>query len=343
MPKDENAILYGDFAAATFKTMNRLFADLLPVTAKAEAYARSSSPILIESSAGLELELLAQSIHNAGNRKSKPFIITSISGMDEEQQEQLLFGNMRLGQHGAILDANQGTLMIQGIDKLTLPLQSQLARIIRLRRIPSQSDLSKYKHVDIRIIASTSKNLTELRKNFLFRSDLLFALKALRLRIPPLKDRPNDILNMLEFYFNDYNIKYRTHHSLSENAKNMILHYSWQGNVAQLQAFCERMILTAEHRVISSAYIEQLLHELYIEDSGIYDFAYSDTGSPEAANIVNDRINSLEIKTDTDPYKDLIIQTLRKFHGNRKLTAKDLHISTTTLWRKIRKYGIDSV
>lgn len=356
MENDDNSMLYGDFAAATFSLIDRLFTDLLPITKKARIFSLSDSPILIESGAGLEPEMLAQSIHNHSNRKSKPFIILSISGMTEQQQENLLFGNIRLGHRGAILDANMGTLMIQGIDKLTLPLQSRLAMVIRSKRIQVGSDMSKYKHVDIRIIATTSKNLTDLRQHFLFRSDLLFTLKALRLRIPPLRERPNDIMNMLDFYLDEYNKRYRLHHSISEAARKTILQYSWQGNVAQLQSFCERMILTAENRVISAEYIKGLIHELYIEDSGIFDLKEKNFEVKNGREEKTLNSSSKEKPSDffiggsdydtnnpspNDPYKNLIVEILKKNHGSRKLSARELNVSTTTLWRKIKKYNIE--
>ena len=358
-------LLHGDPAVANFDMLEKLFVDLRPELDKARVYARSSSPVLIEAGAGPELEMLAQAIHNGSDRKGQSYAFISLSGTTNEDQNRLLFGDPRMNRQGAILDSNHGTLMIQGIDKLTLPMQSQLARVIRTKRVMSQTNYSQYRYVDVRIIGCTSKNLTKLRNQFLFRSDLLFTFRALRLRIPKLKDRPNDVTNMLDFYFNDFNAQYKTHHTLTKNARDIIINYPWESTISQLSAFCERMILTAPESTINGAYVSSLLEELYEQDSAIYDSVPSDeekireevlprslsdhfeaSGSKTLTTSKNsDRFYTQDITgavpENNDVYRDLIVRCLRENKGNRKLTAAQLGISTTTLWRKLKYYHLD--
>ena len=130
-------LLHGDPAVATFDMLEHLFVDLKPELEKARLYARSSSPVLIEASAGPELEMIGQAIHNGSDRKGKSYAVISLSGLTNEDQNRILFGDPRMGREGALMDCNHGTLMIQGIDKLTLPMQSQLARVIRTKRVAS--------------------------------------------------------------------------------------------------------------------------------------------------------------------------------------------------------------
>lgn len=351
----DTALLQGDPAIASFDMLEKLFINLQPEIKKARVYAKSSSPVLIEASAGPELEMLAQAIHNGSQRKGGSYAVISLSGTSNEEQLRLLFGDPKTGRQGAILDCNHGTLMIQGIDKLTLPVQSQLARVMRTKRVMNQSNYSQYRYVDIRIIASTSKNLTALRNQFLFRSDLLFTLRALRIRIPKLKDRPDDIRNMLDFYFQDFNRRYSTRHILSEQALETIVGYSWDSNIMQLAAFCERMILTAPETIIGSDYVKQLFIELYESDSALYDRtspSVSADGSLCEGNaeeygnvpVINEHpLSSFlpNVPESNDVYRDILLACLRKNRGSRKLTAKELGISTTTLWRKIRYYHLD--
>lgn len=364
----EMVLLHGDPAVATFDMMEELFVDLRPEIQKARMYAKSDSPVLIEASAGPELEMLAQAIHNGSDRKGKPYAVISLSGTTNEEQKHVLFGDPKRGLQGAILDCNHGTLMIQGIDKLTLPMQSQLARVLRTKRVMNQVNVSQYRYVDVRFICSTSKNLTELRNQFLFRSDLLFTLRALRVRIPKLKSRPSDIRNMLDFYFNDFDRKYGSKHTLTENAWNTILNYPWDSNILQLSAFCERMLLTAPKQVIHTAYVKELFSELYENDSGIYDRTDADSedninyieafGNPAASDSGNQDLSSTSHKGDSkgepiqpsllpnipesnDIYRDLIVACLRQNNGNKKATAKQLGISTTTLWRKLQYYHLN--
>ncbi len=375
-------LLHGDPAVATFEMLEHLFVDLKPELEKAKLYARSSSPVLIEASAGPELEMIGQAIHNGSDRKGKSYAVISLSGLTNEDQNRILFGDPRMGREGAIMDCNHGTLMIQGIDKLTLPMQSQLARVIRTKRVASQTNFSQYRYVDIRIIGTTSKNLTELRNQFLFRSDLLFTFRALRLRIPKLKNRPHDVENMLDFYFNDYNREYGMHHTLTAHARETIIHYSWDSNIMQLNAFCERLVLTAPDVQIHTGYVQALLAELYEQDSAIYaaetkehpvedslehhraisqkQMAWmSAEDSPERRRALHfsslSEVDSLPSGTDpldpstllphtpesNDIYRDLLVACLRKNGGNRKKTAQELGISTTTLWRKIRYYHLE--
>ena len=252
--------------------------------------------------------------------------------------------------------------MIQGIDKLTLPMQSQLARVIRTKRVASQTNFAQYRYVDVRIIGTTSKNLTELRNQFLFRSDLLFTFRALRIRIPKLKNRPHDIENMLEFYFNDYNREYGMHHTLTAHARETILHYPWDSNIMQLSAFCERLVLTAPEVMIHTGYVQALLSELYEQDSAIYAtentippvdspglqrvFAHASLTEVDSmpSPVAEKHYSSSLLPTtpeSNDIYRDLLVACLRKNNGNRKLTAQELGISTTTLWRKIRYYHLE--
>ncbi len=370
-------LLHGDPAVATFEMLEHLFVDLKPELEKAKLYARSSSPVLIEASAGPELEMIGQAIHNGSDRKGKSYAVISLSGLTNEDQNRILFGDPRMGREGALMDCNHGTLMIQGIDKLTLPMQSQLARVIRTKRVTSQTNFAQYRYIDVRIIGTTSKNLTELRNQFLFRSDLLFTFRALRLRVSKLKKRPHDVENMLDFYFNDFNREYEMHHTLTPHARETIIHYPWDSNIMQLSAFCERLVLTAPDIVIHTGYVQSLLAELYEQDSAIYvtENSASMEGStaqesPVLRHILNHaslsevdsmpsstrpNVGTSSIHPETNApsallphipesnniYRDLLVACLRKNNGNRKQTAQELGISTTTLWRKIRYYHLE--
>ncbi len=327
-------LLKGNVALATFETMGEAFPDLRPVFERAKTYALSPSPMLIEAIYGPELEMLAQSIHNQSIRKNGPFLTVSLSGLTEQQQDVVLFGNPKTGERGALMDANHGTLVIHAIDKMPLWLQFQLVKVIRTKRVEYGASRSQVRSVDVRIISTTGKNLSMLRKNFQFRSDLLFMLKALRLRIPSLKERPRDVEVLLDTFVRDFSRQYSSYHVLSDGAKKAIMDYSWEGNVIQLQAFCERMILTVQRRTISEEYVKGLLQELYKQDSGIFD-------EPAELSFETENGEHLFPKEEGDPIRSLIAATLKKHGGSRKKTAAELKMSTTTLWRKMKEYGLE--
>ena len=306
--------------------------DLRKVVELAKIYAQSSSPILIEAVAGPEVEAITQGIHNYSMRRNGPFINISVSGMNQEQQERILFGDYEEGHlyTGAILDAHNGTLVIQGIDKLTLPNQYQLIQFIRSKRLVRNYNMKNVQIIDTRIIVCSAKNLTSLKNQFLFRSDLYFTLKSLRLRVPSLRDRKEDVAYLLDTFTAKYMEQYSRYHIMTPGAKRALLEYPWEGNSIQLQAFCERMILTVGRRSITEEYVRGLLKELYQTDSGIYE------------SHVDVEIVQENEENDEDPMYVLLSKTLTKYSGNRTLTAKELKMSTTTLWRKMKKYGLDS-
>ena len=303
--------------------------DLRRVVELAKIYAQSSSPILIEAVSGPELEAITHGIHNYSMRRNGPFITISVSGMNQEQQERALFGDNDLYK-GAIWDANNGTLVIQGVDKLTLPNQYQLIQFIRSKHLVRNYNTKDVQIIDTRIIVCSAKNLTLLKNQFLFRSDLYFTLKSLRLRIPSLKERKEDVAYLLDTFVAQYMEQYSRYHIMTPGAKRTLLEYPWEGNSIQLQAFCERMILTVRRRSITEEYVRGLLKELYHTDSGIYE---SDV---EVKVVQEDEENN------EDPMYVLLSKTLTKYSGNRTLTAKELKMSTTTLWRKMKKYGLDN-
>lgn len=326
----EKQFLSGHVAQATFEDISKTMKGLRKPIELAKLYALSSSPILIQALSGPELDIITQGIHNYGMRKNGPFIMINMAGLSQNQQYHTLFGNPEKKEYGALLNADHGTLVIQSIDKLTLPIQYHLIKAVRTRRITAQSNPANFQIFDTRIIACTAKNLTELRRQFLFRSDLYFTLNSLSLRIPNLKERPEDAGYLLSTYTKQYMQQYSRYHVLTPRARQILLDYPWDGNSIQLQTFCERMILTAQSRTISEEYVCSLLDELYHKDNSIY---------AEAAVEIPESDEDLDIFSD--PMYELIVKTLKKHNGSRKQAARELMISTTTLWRKMKKYGLD--
>ncbi len=324
----EKQFLYGHVAHATFDDIEETMKGLSPLVDRAKLFALSSSPMLIESLSGPELELMTQSIHNYSMRKNGPFITINLAGMDAAQQTSILFGNQKNREKGVILAADNGTLVIRSIDKLTLPLQYNFIRAIRSKRLEFNSSISEAKSFDTRIIACTSKNLYQLRNEYKFRTDLFFTLNSLHLKIPNLKDRPEDVSNLITTYVKQYTQQYGRYHVISPRAKELLLHYPWEGNAIQLQYFCERMILTAQSRTITEEYIQSLIDELYHPAEDLYNLPLREKA-----------VHPLPTPSE-NVMRDLIVNTLKKHRGSRKLTAKELKMSTTTLWRRMKEYGL---
>ena len=328
--------LKGYVAYGTFDDINKNQKGMRKVVEMAQLYAQSSSPMLIEAISGPELETITQGIHNYSMRKNGPFIMINMAGLTQDQQMWTLFGSYNdstgVSEPGAILEAHRGTLVIQGIDKLTLSSQYNLARVIRTKRLPRSRRMDDTQMIDTRIIACTAKNLTELRRNFQFRSDLYFTLKALRLKIPNLKDRREDVEYLLDLFTKKYMEQYSRYHVMTAGARKTLLEYPWEGNNIQLEAFCERMILTVGKRTITEEYVRDLLDELYHKDASIY-----------AASLAEEQrmIEEYPRYREDDSEAARLRELLKKYNGNRTLTAKELGISTTTLWRRMKKLEND--
>ncbi len=321
----------GKWVCRTFDDINKNMKNLQEIVVQAKLFAKSSSPILIEGVSGTEMEMICEGIHSYSNRKNGPYFMINITGMDDEQQSRVLFGDCSGGHKevGVIEKANGGTLVIGSINKLTLQNQYKLVQYIRNKVLPDMGKQESYV-VDTRIIVYSLRSLSALRKTFAFRSDLYFMLKSLKLRIPSLKERPSDVACLLEEYTQEYMKLYERYHVVMAGAKKVLLEYPWDGNSMQLKAFCERMILTANKRNITEEYVRNLLAELYGGDEDKEDKNSGITEQEQGAE-----------KSEEDPYVKLLDQTLRKYNGNRSLTAKELRMSTTTLWRKMKKYGLD--
>lgn len=294
----------------------------------AKIYAQSSSPILVESRSGEEAELFCQSIHNYSQRKYGPYVVINMSSISKEQQIHALFGitsaELDKNQPGALVKANDGTLVIRGFDKLTMLAQHYLLCVIRKKRFGiSYVENESMQRVDTRIIACTSKELKEFVGDGHMKKELYYMLKAFCITLPDAALRKKDLEIQLDSYYRKYLEKYSRYHVLTQDAKERILNFSWDNNDIQLESFCERMILTAGKRKLSAEYVQYLLDSLY-------------DLTPEGN--VDERT---EIPVIEQKKKQEIQDTLLKYNGNRMMTAKTLGISTSTLWRYIKKYHIN--
>lgn len=288
----------------------------------AKIYALSKSPILIYGETGTEKELFAQSIHNNSSYRNGPFLSVNCSGIDEKAQIATLFGSQSESgvlKKGALEMANYGTLLIRDIENLCPVCQYRLIRLLQYK-VFMPNDIEETKILDIRIIVTSHKNLAYQVKQGNFREDLYYLLSSMTLQIPPLRQRKEDVLYLLEQSLTRFNQVYTKYITLSQGAKAVLCEYDWEGNVLQLERFCERLVLTARKRVVDEVQVKELLTELYptirLEHGEEKLVVYQ---SPEAVKIT---------------------EILEKCHGNRNQAASELGISTTTLWRKMKKYGI---
>lgn len=286
-------------------------------------YALSKNPVLICGEDGTDKEKLAQCIHNNSSYKAGPFVAVNCSGMTEQMQVDRLFGNPDAEDEsmkkGALAIGDHGTIVISEIEKLSLLCQYRLYRAIRYDSL-IQNDLERSQTLDNRIIAVTGADLYQYVEQGRFRQDLYYLLNSLTVEIPPLRKRPQDIRAIVEDCRVRFTKRYARFPKIAEDAMEALAGFGWQGNEIQLESFCERLFLTSPKKMITSDYVYFLLDTLYPVKERI-----SEDGTtviyqhPEAARLT---------------------ELLEKHQGNRSAVAKELGISTTTLWRRMKKYGV---
>ena len=286
-------------------------------------YALSKNPVLICGEDGTDKEKLAQCIHNNSSYKAGPFVAVNCSGMTEQMQVDRLFGNPDAEDEsmkkGALAIGDHGTIVISEIEKLSLLCQYRLYRAIRYDSL-IQNDLERSQTLDNRIIAVTGADLYQYVEQGRFRQDLYYLLNSLTVEIPPLRKRPQDIRAIVEDCRVRFTKRYARFPKIAEDAMEALAGFGWQGNEIQLESFCERLFLTSPKKTITSDYVYFLLDTLYPVKERI-----SEDGTtviyqhPEAARLT---------------------ELLEKHQGNRSAVAKELGISTTTMWRRMKKYGV---
>lgn len=286
-------------------------------------YALSKNPVLICGEDGTDKEKLAQCIHNNSSYKAGPFVAVNCSGMTEQMQVDRLFGNPDAEDEsmkkGALAIGDHGTIVISEIEKLSLLCQYRLYRAIRYDSL-IQNDLERSQTLDNRIIAITGADLYQYVEQGRFRQDLYYLLNSLTVEIPPLRKRPQDIRAIVEDCRVRFTKRYARFPKIAEDAMEALAGFGWQGNEIQLEAFCERLFLTSPKKTITSDYVYFLLDTLYpVKEKISEDGTTVIYQHPEAARLT---------------------ELLEKHQGNRSAVAKELGISTTTLWRRMKKYGV---
>ncbi|CUX60898.1 Arginine utilization regulatory protein RocR [Clostridium sp. C105KSO15] len=286
----------------------------------AKLFALSEKAVLIEGEAGTEKRLLAQSIHNAGLQKDGPFVALSCDGLGEEGQFDMIFGDK-----GAVIQAKGGSLLLEEVQCLTRANQYRLCQLVRYKNRLGKDGM-KYPGADVRVMVTTDVSLSKLAEAGAIREDLYYLFSGLMVRIPPLRERKEDLERKLMESFRGCCEYYSKFHVMTHGARKLLLDYSWEGNLFQVESFCERLILTANKRNINEDFAEQILKELY----------------PRPLEMGREEVRGEFAWEKPVPEEAVkITETLLRFGGNREETAKSLGISKATLWRKRKKYHLE--
>ncbi len=290
--------------------------------------AEVDSSVLILGETGVGKEMAARAIHSRSERKKKPFVAVNCGALPETLLESELFGHVKGAFTGAVSEriglfreADGGTLFLDEVGDLSGPLQVKLLRALQEREIRPVGGDKSYP-VDVRIITATNRDLGELVAQGIFRNDLYYRIAVIPLLIPPLRERTDDVLALVEHFMKKHRRKGKDLlPRLNHAAQRQLLEYSWPGNIRELENAIEHALAMARGPAITP---EELPVRVVTSHPG-------DSMKKERATLLQ---KSIEAE------KTAIIDALHRNNGSRTRTARDLGISRATLWRKITMYNL---
>ena len=289
------------------------------ITSRAAA---SDASILITGENGTGKELIARQIHLQSSRSESNFIGLDIGSINEALFESEMFGHKK----GAFTDAHrdhtgrfelasEGTLFLDEISNLSMHLQAKLLRVLEENCITPVGS-GRIRPIDIRLISASNRDLQEMIRSNVFREDLYFRINTIEIRIPPLRERLDDIPLLLDYFLRKFEQKYsRTRHSISGKALDALKHYRWPGNIRELKHMCEKAVI--------------------MNDSGILEA--EDFFLPHLPHVQG---NLERGTTLAELERNAIMKALEKFNGNISRTASHLGITRSTLYSKMEKHDL---
>lgn len=300
-----------------------------------KSVASTEAKVLIYGETGTGKELIAWALHHNSNRKGKPYIKLNCASIPSELLESELFGHTKGAYTGAYTDhkgkfqmADGGTLFLDEIGDMDLNLQAKMLRALQEGEIEVIGERESRK-VDVRIVSATNKNLEFLVQEGKFREDLYHRLNVVRISVPPLRERQEDILPLAYHFLKQNNEKYnRQVLTIHQQAESYLLNYSWPGNVRELQNVMEKLVIFAKSNKVTLNDIPK---------------AFDTTKNFKTPFSVSEDDNHiLELKEAVDKFKkQYIIHVLQKMNWRKNETAQALGIDRTNLFRKIKTLGLE--
>ena len=289
--------------------------------------AESDSTILLQGPSGSGKELFARAIHNLSPRKDKPYVVVSCGALPDTLLESELFGyvkgaftDARRDKPGRFALADKGTIFLDEVGDLSSSMQVKLLRVLQEKEYQPLGATATVK-VDVRIIAATNKDLTELKEKGLFREDLYYRLNVIKIELPPLSQRREDIPLLIEHFIRVFNLEMSKKISgVSDEVLHLLMRYDFPGNIRELQNIIEHAFVLCKGSIIE---LEHLPGEVIEKQQHL-------------------------MRESPAPYQGLqeaeariIRETLKRYNGHRGKTAQALGIAKSTLWRKMKRYKIE--
>lgn len=310
--------------------MEKLYRILLKV-------AQSSHPVLILGESGTGKERVARTIHAQGPHASKPFLPVDCGSLVPTLMESELFGYVKgaftganRSKDGLLVAAECGTVFLDEIGELSLELQAKLLRALQEKEVRPVGATHRVQ-IKARIVAATNRDLAAMVEKGVFRKDLFYRLNVVNLKLPPLRDRKEDIPLLAAHFLERIRRERAQTFTLRDEALLAFMHYDWPGNVRELENALERACTLASGPELSLGDLPTQLQQQRLPAHGT---AFHDRVSQESDQTGEDVVPLAEVEKQT------ILSTIRKLNGDKLHAAKLLGIGKTTLYRKLKEYGI---
>jgi PAS domain S-box-containing protein len=288
--------------------------------------ARTNVTVLVQGDTGTGKELVARAIHYESPRAGEPFVVVHCAALPETLLESELFGHVKGAFTGATSDrkgrfqlADRGTLFLDEISEVSPAIQVKLLRVLENKQFERVGD-SRTTQVDVRLICATNRNLKQMISDGKFREDLYYRINVVSLRLPPLRERDEDIPLLVQHFIEKFNKETGKQVSkVHPDAMDILLDYAWPGNVRELENAIGHAFVHCRGDIIQPEHLPQ----------DIYD------AGPAGTETALKMLESLE-----EVEKAAIVEMLKRSKGNRTRAAKRLGIGRSSLWRKMKKYGL---
>ena len=301
--------------------------------------APTTIPILIVGETGTGKEVLARRIHEISPRRSHPFVVLDLSVIPETLIDDALFGHTRGAFTGAVTDnpgkllqADRGTLLLDELENIPLLVQAKLLRFLETGLI-ERIGQTRQTPIDVRVLAATNVSPTDLMKTGRLREDLYYRLRGMTIELPPLRERREEIPLLIDTFRGNWSARHKMPApSLSPDVIEMMCRYPYPGNIRELRHIMELLMSLAPDPVVTEETLPDAIRSI-LNKKNDPDFPFDRHTTRSESGRVEEAVRAVE--------RDIIVRALETHRGRVAETARSLDMSRITLWRKMKKYGMD--
>jgi DNA-binding NtrC family response regulator len=292
-----------------------------------EKVAPTDTTVLLLGESGTGKELIAEAIHQLSHRRTRNFVPVNCGAIPPNLEESTLFGHIKGSFTGAIAnkdgmfkEADGGTIFLDEIGEMQFETQAKLLRVLQQMVIYRVGDTKPTK-VDVRIIAATNRDLRRMVEEGKFRQDLYYRLNVISVHLPPLRERGEDIVELAAYFGSKHCERMnKPFNGCSPGLTEALLTYTWPGNIRELQNVIERLVILSDSPVLDETHLPKEVLQRGGESNGV-------VGAQDL--------------TLAEVERQYILGILERYEGQKTIAAEKLGISTTTLWRKLKEYGVN--